>query len=489
MTDQLQAATNGAAMADRADSAATRAEASPLGPVALTTLLFGAFLPMLSFFIINVALPAIGSDLHASSGELQLVVGSYGIANATLLVVGGRLGDGLGRKRLFLIGMTGFTLMSLICAIAPTIGVLLAARVVQGAAAAAMTPQVLASISALLTGAHRARAMAMFGVAGGVAAALGQILGGILVEANVFDLGWRAVFLVNVPVGVLAIGAALQLLQETKADKAQRVDLVGAALLALTLVLLLLPLTEGRPLGWPLWTWLCLAATIPALGLLGAHQHRAERAGNDPLIPPTVLRLRAMRIGLLLAVAFFTTFGGFMFVFALATQGEAHMSPLEGGLSLLPMAVGFLVTSIYGPRLQVRYGAGLIVRGWIIQAVGYAALAVVGLTIWPDVDPWKLAVPMLLAGFGAGLVMVPLIGVVLSQVPPSQAGLGSGILLTSQQTCLALGAATVGTAYLSLAGTSWHPGTALAVISVAIAAISLLMTPVTHQLRSSGKGA
>ncbi|MDX6258370.1 MAG: hypothetical protein QOH84_58 [Kribbellaceae bacterium] len=473
MTDQLQPA-----------RVAPQLPKPALGPVALTTLLFGAFLPMLSFFIINVALPAIGSDLHANAGELQLVVGSYGIANATLLVVGGRLGDGFGRKRLFLLGIVGFTVMSLICAIAPTIGVLLAARVLQGAAAAAMTPQVLASISSLLTGEHRARAMAMFGVAGGSAAALGQILGGALVEANVFDLGWRAVFLVNVPVGLVAIAAAVKLLPETRADKAQRVDLVGAGLLALALVLLLLPLTEGRPLGWPAWTWASLAATIPAVALLGVHQHRSEKAGTSPLIPPSVLRLRPMLIGLILAVGFFTTFGGFMFVFALATQGEAGMSPLEGGLSLLPMSVGFLITSVYGPRLQQKYGAGLILRGWIVQSVGYAALAVVALTVWPDVTPWTLAIPMLIAGFGSGLVMVPLMGVVIGQVPAAQAGLGSGILLTSQQTCLALGAATVGTAYLSLAGTSWGQGGALAAVALAITAISLLMTPVTHQLRA-----
>jgi EmrB/QacA subfamily drug resistance transporter len=482
MTDQLQTvpATGGVT----AEPTPSVTVASPLGPAALTTLLFGAFLPMLSFFIINVALPAIGSDLHASSGGLQLVVGSYGIANATLLVVGGRLGDGFGRKRLFLIGLTGFTLISLICAIAPTIGVLLAARVVQGAAAAAMTPQVLATISSLLTGTHRARAMAMFGVAGGLAAALGQILGGVLVSANVFGLGWRAVFLVNVPVGVVAVVAAVKLLPETRAAQRLRVDVAGAGLLALALVLLLLPLTEGRPLGWPAWTWASLAATIPAVGLLGLHQHRSERSGSAPLIPPSVLRLRPMRIGLLLAVGFFTTFGGFMFVFALATQGAAGMSPLQGGLSLLPMAIGFLITSIYGPRLQQRYGAGLIVRGWVIQAVGYAMLGVVALTLWPEVTPLTLAAPMLVAGFGSGLVMVPLIGVVVGEVPPAQAGLGSGILLTSQQTCLALGAATVGTAYLSLAGTSWGQGGALAAVSIAITAISLLMTPVTLQLKS-----
>ncbi|MFC0626585.1 MFS transporter [Kribbella deserti] len=462
--------------------AAARPEAPALGPVALTTLLFGAFLPMLSFFIINVALPAIGSDLRASTGELQLVVGSYGIANATLLVVGGRLGDGFGRKRLFLWGLAGFTLTSLLCAIAPTIGVLLAARAIQGASAAAMTPQVLSKISSLLTGAHRARAMAMFGVAGGLAAALGQILGGVLVSADLFGLGWRAVFLVNVPVGLVAIALAIRLLPETRATNRLPVDGVGAGLLALTLVLLLLPLTEGRPLGWPLWTWLCLAAVIPMGIALALHQRRTERSGAVPLIPPSVLKLRPMRIGLVLALGFFTTFGGFMFVFALATQGEAGMTPLEGGLSLLPMAIGFLVTSIYGPRLQVRYGAGLIVRGWLVQSVGYAALGVVALTLWPEVTPLTMTLPLLVAGFGGGLVMVPLIGVVVGQVPPQQAGLGSGILLTSQQTCIALGAATVGTAYLALASTSWGQGGALAAVCLAIVAISVAMAPVTTRL-------
>ncbi|MEV0793505.1 MFS transporter [Kribbella sp. NPDC050459] len=481
MTDQLQATTVPVAARSRA--------ATGLGPVALTSLLFGSLLPMLSFFMVNVSLPAIATDLHANAGQLQLVVGCYGIAVATLLVVGGRLGDSFGRRRLFLIGLTGFTVSALICAVAPTIGVLLAARIVQGVSGAAITPQVLASITSLLAGERRSRGMAMFGVANGIGAALGQILGGVLIEADLFGLGWRAVFLVFVPVGVVAIATALRVLPESKAEQAHRVDLVGAALLALTLVLLLLPLTEGRPLGWPLWTWLSLAAVIPATALLGIHQHRAERSGHAPLIPPTVLRLRAMRIGLLLAVGFFSTFGGFMFCFALATQGEAHMTPLEGGLSLLPLAIGFLITSIYAPRLQQRYGAGLILRGWIIQAVGYALLGVVALTLWPHVTPITIGAPLLVGGIGAGLVMVPLIGVVVGQVPPAQAGLGSGILLTSQQTCLALGAATVGTAYLSLASTSWGQGGALAAVAIGIAAISLLMTPITHQLRTSGKGA
>ncbi|MEU4195070.1 MFS transporter [Kribbella sp. NPDC026611] len=475
MTDQAQAISPPVAAPSRA--------ATGLGPVALTTLLFGSLLPMISFFMINVSLPAIAVDLHANAGQLQLVVGCYGIAVATLLVVGGRLGDSFGRRRLFLIGVAGFTVTALICAIAPTIGVLLAARALQGVAGAAITPQVLASITSLLTGRHRARGMAMFGVANGVGAALGQILGGVLIEANLFGLGWRSVFLFFVPVGIIALVVALRVLPENKAEKAHRVDFVGAALLALTLVLLLLPLTEGRPLGWPLWTWLSLVAVIPATALLGVHQRRAERSGHAPLIPPSVLRLQPMRIGLLLAVAFFSTFGGFMFCFALATQGEAHMSPLEGGLSLLPLAVGFLITSIYGPKLQQKYGAGLIIRGWLVQAVGYALLGVVALTLWPHVNPITIGAPLLVGGVGAGLVMVPLIGVVVGQVPPTQAGLGSGILLTSQQTAIGLGAATVGTAFLALAGTSWGQGSALAAVALGIAAISLLMAPVTNLLR------
>ncbi len=440
---------------------------------------------MLSFFIINVALPAIGSDLKANAGELQLVVGSYGIANATLLVVGGRLGDGFGRKRLFLAGLIGFTVMSLLCAIAPTIGVLLAARVVQGAAAAAMTPQVLSSISTLLTGEHRARAMAMFGVAGGAAAALGQILGGVLVEANVFGLGWRAVFLVNVPVGLVALAAAV----EAAAGDARRQGAAGRhgrRRAARTRAGTAAPPADRRP---------PTRLADLDLGFAGCHDPGRRAARRTPAsVGEGRLCAADPAVGTAAArdadrpahwrSAFFTTFGGFMFVFALATQGEAGMSPLEGGLSLLPMAVGFLITSIYGPRLQQRYGAGLILRGWIIQSVGYAVLAVVALTLWPDVTPWTLAIPMLIAGFGSGLVMVPLMGVVIGQVPPAQAGLGSGILLTSQQTCLALGAATVGTAYLSLAGTSWGQGGALAAVALAITAISLLMTPVTHQLRS-----
>jgi len=454
------------------------------GLAALLTLLSGGFLPILSFFILNVALPSIGRDLDASDGALQLVVGAYGIANACLVVAGGRLGDAFGRRRLFLTGMVGFTITSLLCAIAPSIGVLLAARVLQGATAALMTPQVLATIAATLTGESRGRAIGLFGASGGVAAALGQILGGALVQANLWDLEWRSVFLLNVPLGVLAAIAGRRLLPETKATHRVPLDLVGAGLLAVTLVVLLLPLTEGRPLGWPLWTWLLLAAVIPLAALLGTHQSWVERSERAPLVPPSVLRLRGMRVGLGIAVLFFTTFSGFMFAFALATQVGAKLTALEAGLAILPMGAAFLVASIVGPRLETRWGAGIITRGAVVQTVGYLLLAATTQLAWPDVNALVLTPGMLVAGLGSGFVMMPMFGVVIRQVPVQQAGLGSGILITTQQTCLALGAAVVGTAYLSMTS-RWGAGDALTLVELIIAAVSVVLIPLSRGLRSA----
>ncbi|HSS68696.1 MAG TPA: MFS transporter [Nocardioidaceae bacterium] len=460
-------------------SAAPLADLTGIG---LFTLITGAFLPIMSFFVINVALPAIGSDLDASPAALQLVVGSYGIANAALVVVGGRLGDAFGRRRLFLTGIASFTAFSLLCGLAHDVQTLLAFRVGQGASAALMTPQVLATISATLVGESRMRAIGMFGAAGGVAAAAGQIVGGALVSANVFGLDWRAVFLINVPIGAAAFLAAHRAIPETRADVRLPIDVWGAGMLATTLLLLLLPLTEGRPLGWPVWTWIVLASAVPVLAVLSVHQRRTERSGRVPLVPPSVLALPAMRIGMLIGIAFFTTFGGFMFTFALATQGEAQMSPLRGGLTLLPMAIAFMIVSFVLPAVQRRWGASVIARGWALQAVGYGLMAVMVLRGWPDISPLSLAAPMALAGAGGGLVMMPLFGVVLSQVPPQQAGLGSGILITMQQTCLALGAATIGTLFLTWSSRAGSQGDGLAGVCGLIVAVALVSIPISLQL-------
>jgi EmrB/QacA subfamily drug resistance transporter len=456
------------------DELASEKHSPLLSDAALVTLIVGAFLPILSFFVINVALPEIAVDLDASPSSLQLVVGTYGIANAALVVVGGRLGDAFGRRRLFMAGMALFTLFSLLCGLAPGIGSLLVFRIGQGASAALMTPQVLATIAATLTGENRVRAFGLFGAAGGIAAAAGQIVGGVLASADIFGLGWRSVFLMNVPIGILAWVVAHRVLPETRAEKRLPMDAWGAAILAILLVLLLLPLTEGRPLGWPAWTWIVLASAVPVLGGLVVHQGYTERAGRTPLVPPSVIALPVMRLGLLIGIAYFTTFGGFMFAFALATQGQAGMSALEGGLTLLPLAAAFMVVSMSLTRLQRRWGASIIARGWALQFVGYGLLGLMVKQQWPDISPLSLALPMVITGIGGALVMMPLFGVVLGQVPAHQAGLGSGILITTQQTCLALGAATIGTLFLTWSSNTGSQGDGLAGVLALIAAVSLL---------------
>lgn len=481
-----QALTQPSSLATAPYRTSDRAVQGRFGAAALATLLVGAFLPILSFFIVNVALPAIGKDLHASGAALQLVVGSYGIANACLVVVGGRLGDAFGRRRLFVLGLIGFAMFSLLCALAPDVTSLLAARVGQGATAALMTPQVLATIAHSLTGQDRARAVGLFGAVGGTAAAAGQILGGVLVSADLGGTGWRAVFLLNVPIALVAVLAAGLLLPETRSVAGRvSLDITGAGLLAVVLVTLLLPLSEGSALGWPDWTWGALLAVLPLGGLLGAHQSTTERRGRVPLVPPSVLGLPQLRTGLLIAVLFFTGFGGFMFAFSLAMQegspGTAGLSALACGLALLPFAAGFLLASVAGPRVEARLGARVIALGSAVEAVGFAALAASAAVVWPEVTPLGLAPAMLVAGAGQGLVMIPLFGVVLRTVPVSQAGLGSGILITTQQTCLALGAATVGTGYFELVG-RYGVGTAFVLVAVGVCVASLVVLALSLRL-------
>jgi MFS family permease len=418
----------------------------------LTVVLIGVLLPMLDFFIVNVALPTIDRDLHASQPLLELVVSGYATAYALLLVLGGRLGDALGRKRLFLTGMAAFTITSLACGLATSAVMLVAARVAQGASAALMVPQVLATIQAATTGDRRARALGRYGATGGLAAVLGQVLGGLLVSLNLDGTGWRPIFLVNVPIGLAGLALAKRYVPDTRHGNAARVDGRGTILLGLTVLAVLLPLTEGSSLGWPAWTIALLAFAPFAAASFWAAEVRAERAGRTPLVPPSLLRHASMRRGLLLALPFFAGFGAFMFCYALLVQVGLHDSALTAGVGLVPMAAAFLIASLSTSRLLARYGARVLAAGGLLQAVGLAVLGGTVYAGWPHLSILALAPGLIIAGYGQGLVMSPLFGVVLSDVPPSAAGAGSGVLTTTQQTALALGVATLGSLFLALAG-------------------------------------
>lgn len=431
---------------------AVRTTAAPpaLGGPGLFTVLLAAALPLVDFFIVNVALPTIGTDLAASEAVLELVVAGYGVAYAVLLVLGGRLGDLFGRRRLFLGGMAAFGLTSLACGLAPDAWSLVAARVAQGASAAAMLPQVLATIQATTRGARRARAMSLYGATAGLSMVAGQILGGVLVAADVAGAGWRAVFLVNVPVVALGLLLAVRVVPETRSQHPEPVDGPGTVLLAASLLTLLAPLTEGRAAGWPLWTWLSLAAFPFAAGAFWAVERRADRAGRTPLVPPSLLALASLRRGLILILPFSIGFSGFMFVIALALQKGAGLGPVAAGLALAPMAVVFLFVSLAGPRLTARHGTRVVTAGSVIQGVGVLLIVLAAWRDWPHLDFGSLLPGAAVAGAGQALQLPNVFRIVMSEVPPARAGVGSGVMVTTQQSALALGVATLGTLFLTL---------------------------------------
>ncbi|MFC4504844.1 MULTISPECIES: MFS transporter [Streptomyces] len=423
----------------------------PLGSLGLFTVLLGAALPLIDFFIVNVALPTIGRDLAASESVLELVVAGYGVAYAVLLVLGGRLGDLFGRRRLFLAGMAAFGLTSLACGLAPGAWSLVAARVAQGASAALMVPQVLATIQSSTQGSRRAKAMSLYGATAGLSMVAGQILGGVLVSADLAGTGWRSVFLVNVPVVVVGLVLAVRAVPETRSQHPEPVDGPGTALLAAALLTLLAPLTEGRAAGWPLWTWLSLAAFPLIAAAFYVVERRADRSGRTPLVPPSLLGLTTLRRGLTLMVPFSIGFSGFMFVVAVALQSGARLGPVQAGLALAPMALAFFVASLAGPRLVSRFGARVVTAGSVLQGIGILLIILAVYRDWPDVGFVELLPGAAVAGAGQALQLPVVMRIVMSEVPPARAGVGSGMMVTTQQASLALGVATLGTLFLSLA--------------------------------------
>ncbi|WP_421106053.1 MFS transporter [Streptomyces sp. NEAU-S77] len=427
------------------------ARAGGLHPAGVFILLAGAFLPIMDFFITNVALPSIDASLHASASSLELVIAGYGVAYATLLVLGGRLGDRYGRRRVFLGALVGFVLASLTCGVAPGVGVLIGARIIQGATAALLIPQVLATFHQVLEGERKSRAVALYGATSGIAAVVGQLVGGLLVSADIAGTSWRPIFLVNVPIGVIVLIVAAHIVPATRSPHPVGIDLPGTVLFAATLTTLLVPLTEGHSLGWPWWTWLLLAAAVVLGATTYVVEKRAEQRGEVPLLPPSLLRLPSMSRGLVMVFAFSIGFGAFMFVFALTIQNGLHADALHGGLAILPMALLFFAGSLFAPRLIGRFGRAALSAGAVVQLAGLVSLVAVLLVKWPHVSLWAMAVPLALAGAGQSMLFAGLFRSVLADVPAHLGGIGSGALITLQQSGLALGVATLGTLYISLA--------------------------------------
>ncbi len=411
---------------------------------ALLVVLSGTFMVTLDFFIVNVAIPSLQRGLRATSGEIQFVVAGYGLALAAGLITGGRLGDLYGRRRMFALGLALFTLTSVVCGLAPTSPVLVLARVAQGASAALLSPQVLAIIGAVYTGEDRARAFTAYSLALGVAAVSGQLIGGLLIQANVAGMGWRSCFLINLPVGAVALSLAPRILPALRGQSGRRLDLVGAGLITLASFAVVAPLIIGRELGWPLWTWLCLAASPFLLMAFVWYQRRLSARGSAPLLDLALFGEHSFTIGLLITLVFFAGMASSFLALALYLQNGRGLDALAAGATFSILGLGYLVASIYATRLTARFGPTSLAYGALAMALGLALLLGATAEFGVGGSIWWLAPGLFLDGVGMALVLAPLSSAVLAGLPPQHAGAAAGVLAMTQQVANALGVAILG---------------------------------------------
>ena len=428
------------------------------------------FMALLDVFIVNVAAPTIRAELSASGAGLQLVVAGYTITYAVLLITGARLGDLLGHRRMYLGGLALFTAASLACGLAAGTGQLVAFRLVQGAGSALMLPQVLSLIQRNFTGESRVRALGAYSAVLATGAAAGQVVGGILVSADLFGTGWRPVFLVNVPIGLalLALGArVLPRDARTGPERTRGLDLPGLLLLAAAVSLLTVPLVLGEEQDWPLWSWVSLGGSLVLLAVFGAYETGLARRGGAPLISPRVLRVPGMgRAVLRIAVAMGVN-AGFLFTLTLHLQGGLGHSALRAGLTFGPAAVAFGVVGLTWRRWPARAQRALISGGFLLAAV--AALALGLCLAGGGSGGWGLYPAM--CGVGAGIAMAfsPALTRALAAVRPEDAADASGLLATVTQLGQLIGVAAFGTLFLGRVTASGAEASANALWTTALA--------------------
>lgn len=405
-------------------------------------------MPPLDFFIVNVALSSIHESLGATPAELQLVISGYACGYGVFLITGGRLGDLYGRKRCFLIGMTGFSLASLGCGIATSPTHLVVARVVQGSAAALLLPQVLGSIRALFPNERElARAMSAYGIMMGMAAAIGQFSGGALIQWNPADLGWRTIFLLTLPVCAVTLVLGWKVVPETGGGGNVRLDLGGAALISLTLAAIVVPLSEGQGQGWPFWVFVSLACVPFLTGAFFRYEAHLSRTGGMPLVDIALLRIPSFRRGVLIATLFFFT-TSFYLLFGLYQQEGRGMAPLEVGLAIVPYGIGLFIGPLISAPL-VRLRPRLLSIGMAIQVAFYA---LIGLLVALGIDGMPLTAAVFLAGLGQGVAFPRLFATVLGDVPSAQAGVAAGITNSALQIGAAISVAAIGSLFFMVLG-------------------------------------
>ncbi|QEU80194.1 MFS transporter [Streptomyces subrutilus] len=408
--------------------------------LALAIVMTAAFMDLVDVTIVNIAIPSMRQDLGASTSAIQWITAGYALAFAAGLITGGRLGDIYGRKRLFLVGITGFTAASLLCGIAADPAMLVSSRLLQGAMAALMVPQVLAIIHVTFPPHERGKVFGLFGAIVGLGAVSGPMLGALLTEWNLFGLEWRPIFLINLPVGIAGVLLGRKFITESKAPRALRLDLVGVVLATLALVMLIFPLTHGRENDWPLWGFVCMAlAPVVFAGFIAYEKYKIKKDGS-PLVELSLFKVKSFAGGIAVQLTFGIATGIFFLVWTLYMQMGLGWSALRAGTTGIPFSVAVSAAAgISVQKLVPRFGRKVLQAGALTMAAGLL------LYIWESqhygmgIASWQMAAPLVVMGIGMGLIVAPLTDTVLSEVPPEHAGSASGLINTTGQMGNALG--------------------------------------------------
>jgi EmrB/QacA subfamily drug resistance transporter len=421
--------------------------------LAFAAALAATLMDLLDSTIATIAAPAIRSDLGGSFADLQWISAAYTVAMAVMLLTGGRLGDMFGRKRMLLVGAAGFALASIACAAAPSVEALIAARVAQGAIGAVMVPQVFGLIRDLFKPQEIGKAFAILGPACGLAAILGPVVSGLLIDADLFGTGWRMIFLINVPVGAFVLLTGAKHLPSIAPGQAsRRFDLPGVALAAVGAFMLVYPLVQGRELGWPTWVKALLLASVPVLAAFGAYQVRRTRCGATPLIETSIFATRSYVSGVVFALVFLAAMGGITLTLGVFLQAGLGYTPIHAALTTAPFAVGGFVGSAAGGMLMHKVGRTILQSGLALMGTGLIALYVSMHHAGTAVDTWDVVGPLLVSGIGMGMVWVPLFEIIVGDVADHEVGSASGVLQAVQQLGMSLGVAAIGTVFFGLLG-------------------------------------
>ncbi|MFI5285538.1 MAG: DHA2 family efflux MFS transporter permease subunit [Candidatus Dormibacteria bacterium] len=459
MTETTEAASPPGAGAQPGAPAPPASELDPRRWLALASVMTALFMVLLDVSIVNVAIPAIRSNLAANNADIQFVIAGYGLAYAVLLITGGRLGDIFGRKRLFIIGMSGFVIASALCGLAQSAIMLDLSRVLQGAMAAMMYPQVLSVIQVTFPPQERARVFGLVGAVIGMATITGPLAGGLIIRNDITGGSWRWIFLVNLPIGIGALIAAVRLITESRAPNATRLDVGGVILATAGILLLVYPLVEGQVAGWPAWTFICMGLSPVMLALFILYE-RSLPSTRFPLVQLSLFRIRSFSVGVAISAVFIAGLPAFFFTFSLMLQVGLGFSALNAGLTTIPWSIASAFASFMSTRVAPRLGKWTIAIGSTLLVVGILGVILTLYIVGTKLTGWDLIPAFLISGLGLGTVIAPLLNIILAGVPPRDAGSASGVLTTFQQLGGAIGVAVVGVVFFGLLSSRATPAVA-----------------------------